>query len=115
MVDDATTATTGSPKLGRLDTFVPPTPSPRLIRALAPVNRVLCLAGTPGLRDLPVLGRMPGFSGLTEIVRIDLPAADEERFKRAVNRARPPSSRPTIQSSSPTGCSTRSCARASRR
>ncbi len=36
-----------------IDIFVPPNPSPWLIKALVPVNRVLCLGGVPGLRSTP--------------------------------------------------------------
>ena len=70
----------------RLDTFVPPRPSPGLMGALAPVNRVLCLAGTPGLRAIPGLNRIPGIRGLSDVVDIDLPRTDEDRLLMAVNR-----------------------------
>ena len=70
----------------RLDTFVPPRPSPGLMGALAPVNRVLCLAGTPGLRAIPGLNCIPGIRGLSDVVDIDLPRTDEDRLLMAVNR-----------------------------
>jgi hypothetical protein len=68
-----------------LTTFVPPRPSPLLIRALVPVNRVLCLAGVPGLRALPGVRRIPGIRGLCDVVDIDLPRADQDRLLLAVN------------------------------
>ncbi len=64
-----------------IDIFVPPKPSPWLIKALVPVNRVLCLGGVPGLRSLPVIGRLPGIRGLADIRSIDLPEADEARLR----------------------------------
>lgn len=72
----------------RLNTFVAPRPSPALMRALAPVNRVLCLKGVPGLRDAPLLRRIPGLRGLTDIVTMDLPAAEEGRLKASVGPQR---------------------------
>lgn len=74
------------PGRGRLDTFVAPAPSPLLIAALAPVNRWLCLGGISGLRNLPVIGRVPGVRGLSDIREIDLPREDEWRLRSAVNR-----------------------------
>jgi hypothetical protein len=69
----------------RLTTFVPPRPSPLLIRTLVPVNRVLCLGGIPGLRALPGLRRIPGIRGLCDVVAVDLPRADHDRLLLAVN------------------------------
>lgn len=68
---------------GRLMTFRPPEPSPALIKALVPVNRVLCLGGVPVLRHMPVLRHVPGLRGLCDIVEIDLPAEDAERLRGA--------------------------------
>lgn len=73
------------PRRDRLHTFAPPRPSPLLIRALAPVNRVLCLHGIPGLRSVPGLRRVPGIRGLCDVVDIDLPRADQDRLLLAVN------------------------------
>lgn len=69
----------------RIDVFVPPEPSPRLIKALAPVNRVLCLGGVPGLRSLPLVGRLPGIRGLADIRSIDLPEEDEARLRASLS------------------------------
>jgi hypothetical protein len=77
-------ATSPAKPAGRLETFVAPRPSPALIRALIPVNRIVCLGGIPGLRAVPFLRRLPPFRGLTDIVRLELPAADEARMKAAV-------------------------------
>ncbi|MEZ5926316.1 MAG: hypothetical protein R3D57_18255 [Hyphomicrobiaceae bacterium] len=68
----------------RLDVFVAPEPSPRLIKALVPVNRVLCLGGVPGLRALPMVGRLPGIRGLSDIRTIDFPEDDEARLRAAL-------------------------------
>lgn len=78
-------AAVGARKTGRLETFRTPKPSPWLIGALAPVNRVLCLGGTPVLRDLPGAGFVPFARGFTDIRRIDLPPEDKARLLGAVN------------------------------
>ena len=72
------------PTRSRLNTFVPPRPSPGLIRLLVPVNRILGLAGIPALRRIPILNWLPGIRGLADIVRIDLPAADLARLRAAI-------------------------------
>jgi hypothetical protein len=69
----------------RLDTFVAPRPSPALISLLGPVNRLVCLAGIPGLRDLPGLRHIPGVRGLCDVVHIDFPPDDQARLQAAVN------------------------------
>lgn len=69
----------------RLKTFRAPTPSPALIRALAPVNRWLMLGGIPGLRRLPVIGYLPGVGGLMNIPEIEFSTADKDRLKATVN------------------------------
>ncbi|MFO1170619.1 MAG: hypothetical protein U1E49_06565 [Hyphomicrobiaceae bacterium] len=71
-----------SPRM--IDTFVAPKPSALLIKALNPVNRVLCLGGVPGLRALPLIGRVPGIRGLADIHAIDVPEADEARLRAAL-------------------------------
>jgi hypothetical protein len=76
---------TASARPGRLETFAPPRPNPFLIRALVPVNRVLCLGGVPLLRSLPVTRQVPGLRGLSDIVRIDLPRDHEQRLRDAVD------------------------------
>ena len=80
--------TGGKPKRSMLDTFVAPRPNRGLMRALAPVNRVLCLGGIPGLRRVPGLSAIPGVRGLSDIVRIDLPAEQEERLRAFVTSER---------------------------
>ncbi len=72
-----------SPRM--IDTFVAPEPSALLIKALNPVNRVLCLGGVPGLRSLPIVGRVPGIRGLADIRAIDFPEADEARLRAALS------------------------------
>ena len=72
-------------KASRLNTFVAPSPNRMLIRALDPVNRVLCLGGVPRLRDAPLLRAIPGIKGLTDVVKIDVPAEDMARLERTVN------------------------------
>lgn len=61
-----------------------PVPSPALIRALVPVNRVPCLGGIPGLRSIPGLARIPGITGLSNVVAIDFPPLDEARLRDSV-------------------------------
>jgi hypothetical protein len=55
------------------------------MQAMTPVNRVVCLHGTPALRRVPALKRIPGARGLCDIVGIDLPRADQDRLLLAVN------------------------------
>jgi hypothetical protein len=69
----------------RLDTFVSPIPSPLLMRAVTPIVSWLCLSGTPMLRELPMLNRIPGITGLSDIIEFDLPRDDELRLRAAVN------------------------------
>ena len=64
-----------------LTTFVAPKPNKTLIQALTRINRWLNLYGTPGLRDVPYLNRLPLVRGLCDIRHIDLPAADDARLK----------------------------------
>lgn len=78
-------AASETPRSRRIDTFVAPEPSALLIKALNPVNRVLCLGGVPGLRALPVIGRLPGLRGLADIRTIDFPAADEARMRASLS------------------------------
>ena len=64
-----------------LTTFVAPKPNKTLIQAMTRINRWLNLYGTPGLRDVPYLNRLPLVRGLCDIRHIDLPAADDARLK----------------------------------
>ena len=66
-------------------TFRPPAPSPRLIRALVPINGWLMLGGIPGLRSVPGLRCVPGVRGLMNIPALDFPAADQRRLTASVN------------------------------
>lgn len=60
-----------------------------MIRALVPVNRVLCLGGIPILRQLPVLRHIPGIRGLCDVVALDLPGEDRARLRQALADAAP--------------------------
>ena len=64
-----------------LSTFVAPRPNATLMRVLEPVNRLINLSGIPLLRDVPLLNRIPGIRGLTNITSIDFPAADLAKLK----------------------------------
>lgn len=64
-----------------LTTFVAPKPNQTLIRAMTWVNRWLNLYGTPGLRDVPYLNRLPLVRGLCDIRHLDIPAVDDARLK----------------------------------
>lgn len=75
---------TRSPTRSRLNIFVPPRPSPGLIAFLVPVNRIVALAGIPGLRRVPVLNWLPGIRGLADVVRIDFPEADLLRLRAGI-------------------------------
>ncbi|WP_208350659.1 hypothetical protein [Pseudaestuariivita rosea] len=68
-----------------LTTFVKPRPNATLIRCLEPVNRWFNLRGIPGLRDIPLLNRVPGVRGLTNMPKIDFPASDQARLRDVVN------------------------------
>ena len=65
-----------------LNKFVRPKPNAMLIRALAPVNTVLCLKGLPLLRDIPGLNRIPGIRGICNVRHIDFPKADQDRLSK---------------------------------
>lgn len=65
----------------RLTTFVPPAPSRAMIALTTPVNKWLMLAGTPLLRNVPLLRLVPGFAGLCDIQHLDLRREDEERLE----------------------------------
>ena len=74
-----------------LTTFVAPKPNKTLIQAMTRINRWLNLYGTPGLRDVPYLNRLPLVRGLCDIRHIDLPAADDARLKATLAAdSRPP-------------------------
>jgi hypothetical protein len=87
MSQDQLSAMTRLTTPSRLDTFVPPRPSERWIRALVPVNRVLGLAGIPLLRRIPVLNWLAGIRGLADVVRIDFPDEDLARLRRVIRPA----------------------------
>jgi hypothetical protein len=74
--------------LDRLDVFVPPRPNRALISAMTRVNRVIMLNGVPLLRDLWPASRVPGLRPLTQIRKLDLPAADEARLRAACGPGR---------------------------
>lgn len=67
-----------------LHTFVAPQPRPALIHVLTWVNRWVNFYGTPLLRDIPQLNRLPLVRGLCDIRHIDLPAADHTRLRRNI-------------------------------
>ncbi|MCU0868769.1 MAG: hypothetical protein MUF30_04085, partial [Burkholderiales bacterium] len=69
----------------RRDTFVAPRLVPWLVDALVPVNRWLCLAGTPGLRDVPGLRRVPGFAGLCDVREVRIDVDEEDRLAALVS------------------------------
>lgn len=71
--------------MSRLQTFVPPRPDAALMQFLVPVNRWLNLHGVPLLRDLPLLGRLPGFSGVADIREWHLPPEHEARLRQALS------------------------------
>lgn len=71
--------------VSRRMTFRPPTPSPRLIHALVPINRWLMLGGIPGLRAIPGLGSVPGIRGIMNVPEIEFPITDQERLAATVN------------------------------
>lgn len=66
--------------MGRLDEFVAPKPNFGLIRAMTTVNRIVMLKGLPGLRDLPLINRVPGIRGIANVRTIDFPDADQARL-----------------------------------
>lgn len=62
--------------MSRLNTFIAPSPKPRIIAAMTHLNRWLNLYGTPLLRDIPLLNRLPLIRGLCDIRKIHLPDDD---------------------------------------
>ena len=69
----------------RLDTFVAPRPNRLLIKAMSPVNRLVMLGGMPGLRDVPLLDRLPVIRGLADIRKFEFPPADRARLAAVCN------------------------------
>ena len=67
--------------MAKLDVFVAPRPNLALIKALNFVNHWLMLGGIPLLRDIPLLGRIPGIKGFSDIRRWDFPPDDQTRLK----------------------------------
>lgn len=67
-------------KQNRLNTFVAPKPNRFLIGLMTPVNRVLMLKGFPLLRDVPLLNRVAGIRGISNVRHIDFPDADRARL-----------------------------------
>jgi hypothetical protein len=65
--------------------FQEPRPSRVLMWLLGFVNRWFLLLGLPILRRIPTLRDLPGVRGYFWVRRIDLPEADLERLRRAVN------------------------------
>ncbi|MDF0604510.1 hypothetical protein HZU77_002445 [Neisseriaceae bacterium TC5R-5] len=70
--------------MSRLNTFVAPNPNPALMQRLVTINRWFNLHGLPLLRDLPLLKHVPGFSGLTNIRHIHLPAEHAARLQASL-------------------------------
>src|SRR5437588_289389 len=65
--------------------FIAPRPNPTLMRALGLVNRVSMLKGLPVLRRVPGLRALPLVRGHFRIQSVDIPAADRDRLRQAVN------------------------------
>jgi len=74
-----------TPEDNALRRFSPPRPNAALMRAMAVVNRWLLLYGLPGLRRLPLVRDLPLVRGYFRLRRLELPTADAERLRRAVN------------------------------
>lgn len=84
-----------APKKKKFDIneFKEPTPFKPLMRVLGPINRFLNLHGTPILRNIPFIEKVPFvgpvvdavLDGVTLIRKVDFPKADLERLKKAVN------------------------------
>ena len=70
-----------------LNEFFRPRPNKQLIRFLGPINKVLCLKGLPGLRDVPGLNRIIGFRGICNVRHIDFPQTDCDSHTRGAGRA----------------------------
>lgn len=67
-------------KQNRLNIFVAPKPNRLLIRLMTPANRVLMLKGFPLLRDVPLLNRVAGIRGISNVRHIDFPDANRARL-----------------------------------
>jgi hypothetical protein len=66
--------------------FNAPRPNFILMWILGHVNRWFLLTGLPLLRHVPFLRDLPFVRGYFWLREIDLPAEDEARLRRAVNR-----------------------------
>ena len=67
--------------MAKLDVFVAPRPNASLITILNVVNHWLMLGGIPFLRGVPVLGRIPGIKGFSDIRAWDFPAEQRAQLK----------------------------------
>ena len=65
--------------------FTPPRPNGALMRLMGVVNRWLLLFGLPWLRRVPFVRDLPLARGYFWLRRLDLPTADAERLRQAVN------------------------------
>lgn len=69
----------------KLTTFVPPRPSPRLMRVVDAFNRRLLLSGIPLLRDSPFFKKFPLISGVAKVQRLDFIPEEEAALKKLLS------------------------------
>lgn len=65
----------------KLTTFIPPRPSPRLMRVVDAFNRKLLLSGVPGMRSLPWFKNIPLIAGVAKIRHLDFLEPDLARLR----------------------------------
>ncbi|MBY0449310.1 MAG: hypothetical protein K2X01_01625 [Cyanobacteria bacterium] len=65
--------------------FELPRPKPWLMRLMSPLNQWLFLSGLPVLRSIKGIKAIPGLGGVMDVTTLDIPAADLQRLKKAIN------------------------------
>ena len=66
--------------MNQINEFKQPQPNPLIMSLLEPVNKLFLLKGIPVFRDLPLIKKIPGIRGLTQVRHIDFPQSDREKL-----------------------------------
>lgn len=66
--------------------FRAPTPRPWLMKLMSPITEWLFLCGLPILRDVPLIKKIPGVSGLAKVRYVDFPLEEQHRLKKLTGK-----------------------------